>query len=186
MFITIFDFDDTLFSTTHSLTEEQLDYTELSNSINLLLELAIQQSDLCYIITNAEISWIKLCIEKYLKDCDLFTKNIKFFSTVDNGYDIDEVVQNWKKDAFLKVLEPYISDSQKHDILSIGDSEHDRKAIINLGEKYPNVNIKSVLFIEKPKIDYLIRQHKTIQDNFNYLKTYEGRLDLQLTFTIIA
>jgi hypothetical protein len=186
MIITVFDFDDTIFATSHFFGKDKFECVELSNSINQILEIASKYGHV-FIITNAEKKWVNKCVEKYLPGCHILSKYIGcIFSTIDNGLTKDNHVSIWKTIAFQKKLELYFQDAYRHDLICFGDNPYDRIAALNIKEKYKNVVVKNTLMIENPSLDHLLQQHKIIIKVFESLSSYEGHLDLLMSVSSLS
>ena len=141
--VTIFDWDDTLFCTTHLakygvIFQSQLN-EHLSNQIkevdtkasNLLL--AAAELSLVYIITNAVEGWIEHCLKNFMPSTKKVIKRfgIKVISARSR---YDEIFpwesQQWKRKTFIDILEPINKSLVTLNLICIGDS----KAEINAAE----------------------------------------------------
>jgi hypothetical protein len=181
MVIIVFDFDDTIFATSHFLGKDPVVCLELVDSINEILEIASRYGKV-FIITNAQKEWLKLCVEKYLPGCVQLEKYLgedgRVFSSIDNGLAKDKDVASWKTLAFQEKLKQHFEDGSCHHLICFGDNLFDRAAALNIKEMYKNVVVKNILMVAKPSLDALIWQHKVITDCFHFLSTYHGHLDL--------
>ena len=100
--IVIFDFDDTLFPTTHvittkSFTEEEIN--KINESIKQLFENLWERNYKIIIITNAELEWIKTWKEyiPILNEVDIYSARDK--------YEKKNIPQNnWKKLLYLNLF----------------------------------------------------------------------------------
>jgi len=182
MVIIVFDFDDTLFATSHFYGNEPILCPELSVSINQVLELA-EQIGKVYIITNAEKSWLELCLKRQIPDCKMLEKIIDkqdgVFSSIDNDVTEDFDVEVWKYNAFSKKFSEF-DDGVQRELICFGDSPYDRQAALSIKEKYSNVIVKNVLTEYKPTLEHLINQHRIIISHLNIIVEHSGHLDLLL------
>ena len=67
----------------------------------------------------------------------------------------------WKIHAFQEQLDEcnrYMADGNEKNIISFGDSIHERDAVQQAGKWLPNAFIKSVKFVERPTLDQLQRE----------------------------
>ena len=100
--IVIFDFDDTLFPTTHiittkSFTEEEI--KKINESIKQLFENLWERNYKIIVITNAELEWIKTWKEyiPILNEVDIYSARDK--------YEKKNIPQNnWKKLLYLNLF----------------------------------------------------------------------------------
>lgn len=188
MVIIVFDFDDTLFATSHFYGKDPILCPELATSINQILHLA-EQLGKVYIITNAEKDWLRLCLKRQIPDCKMLEKVIDaediVFSSVDNGISKDAVIPMWKHNAFHKKFADF-QDGQRRELICFGDSPFDRHAALAIREKYSNVTVKNVLMANQPSLEHLLDQHKIIMRSMNFIVNYSGHLDLAMKVYMIS
>ena len=177
MIITVFDFDDTLFPTTHFELQPQGVSDRIGSiglSISLLLENAMRFGKV-YIITNAQMEWINGCL-RWLPGCSDLGERIRIVSTRDEGYAVGDFA-TWKTNAFHSILREDFANDETHSLLAFGDMMFDRQAAMSIKEWYPNVVVKSLLMSFRPSISGLLRQHSIILYNMTYLFTSPESLD---------
>lgn len=68
--------------------------------------------------------------------------------------------------------------NKKKNVLSFGDSAHEREALIRVTERMPNCLTKSLKFVERPELDHLMKQHELITGCFRHIVRHDGNLDL--------
>lgn len=110
----VFDFDDTLFATTHFRSEEKtvnvqedINFEELDNSILALLKKAIGITNSVYIISNAEMGWIHICLGLVPKSREFcMSSTIRIFSSMDYSFARVYMSDLWKCEMFEKILSP--------------------------------------------------------------------------------
>ena len=178
MIITIFDFDDTLFATSH-FGSCPVEDDRLVVSIDALLKTAATMGDII-IVTNATMSWVKLCAEKYLSKSE-YLKMFwgRIFSTVDSMSELNNTkVDEWKKRAFGKVLKPFFKNKEKHTLFCFGDSKFDRDAALSIRKKYKNVTVKSVLLVQRPTLNMILYQHYLIYNFLNSSSSSSENIDI--------
>lgn len=194
MVFIVFDFDDTLFPSSHLTEEKNLEICpELIDSINQILETASRHGQVI-IITNAHKVWVKNCVEKYLPGCHQLQKHLEgesVFSTLDDGLTKDTDgkpvdVSLWKTIAFQKKFDHHFKDGNYHHLVCFGDNYFDRLAALYIKDKYKNVLVKNVLFMQRPSLELILRQHKIIAKTLQFLSTHQGHLDLVLTSQTIS
>ena len=211
----IIDWDDTLFPTTwvnknkidfnkkDLITEYKLYFLELDKTINLLLESLNKIGDV-FIVTNANINWIKSClINLNLTRKTIISNNIRIVSARDSYSHVNSSPTEWKILTFQDIIEDIINKINKNikpntiiNIISIGDAMYEYIALINLDnfiksyieDKNYNSNInfnyllKNIKFIEKPEFDCVIDQiqvlHKNSHDIVNKLEFIDLKFKL--------
>jgi hypothetical protein len=216
------DWDDTLLPThylknlkNYKLSEEstisESDKKLLINHTQILDELlsSFMIGDTkIIIITNSEKFWVELSIERFLPKFSLSKYNIDVISSRSHYefiYPNDNI--KWKYLAFDKeitnfVFEIELSKEESNEvneinIISIGDSEFERKAIRLAVENFNNnyssslLNIakykiysKSLKLLETPTIEYLQEQLKFLMVKY-YDYIYYKKKDLDLKINVV-
>lgn len=181
MNVIVFDFDDTLFPSSHINWSPSYDksYPELAQNILGLITTAQKYCNKVYIITNAQKEWVELCTYKMLPGCEMLCDKVDVISTVDIGYSKDADYSVWKTNAFIDTLSKFFSNGGT--LLSFGDCLYDRDAALAM--KSDNVTVKNVKFASRPSLEQLLRQQQMVQNSFDYLFTHDGDLDLMLTIS---
>ena len=188
--IIIIDWDDTLFPTTwvnnnkidmtniNSLNKYKLFFIELDNNIYELLKNLDKSGDV-YIVSNANINWIKSCLSVLNRTTDyIMSNNIRILSSRDMYSDKLKDNIEWKVATFQDIisdilykLSSKIEPNSFLNIISIGDTTFEYQALISLDSFFKNnlINIKYLLknirFIEKPDFDILIDQVQSTSKN---------------------
>ena len=204
--IFIIDWDDTLFPTTwvnsnkininniDSINKYKLYFLELDETMhNLLKELNIIGD--VYIVTNANIQWIRSCLGVLNKTRGIIIKNnIRIVSARDLYSNSPKKLSptDWKILTFQDILEDIllnISSKLKTNtflnVISLGDANYEYMALINLdnyfkkNSKSVNYLLKSVKFIEKPQFDSIIDQLTMVIKNIQPITNKIGYLDLK-------
>jgi hypothetical protein len=203
----IIDWDDTLFPTTwvnknnidfnkkDLLSKYKLYFLELDKTVSLLLDTLNKIGDI-FIVTNANINWIKSClINLNLTRNTIINNKIRIVSARDSYSHNNTSPTEWKILTFQDIVEDIINKINKNikpntviNIISIGDAMYEYIALINLDNfiksyianaNYKNnVNfdylLKNIKFIEKPEFDCVIDQiqvlHKNSHDIVNKLE----------------
>merc|ERR1712060_536149 len=85
-----------------------------------------------------------------------------------------------KLKAFEKEIERiFLSGANgRKNVLSVGDSAHEREALIQATANLPNCRTKSLKFVERPGVDQLRKQHMLITRCFRRIVHHDGNLDL--------
>ncbi len=213
--IFIIDWDDTLYPTTwvnknsidisklNSLQEYRVYFLELDKTISTLLESLNQVGDI-WIVTNANINWIKSCLMSLdLTKKTIITNKIRIVSARDLYSTNNSSPTEWKILTFQDITENIINKINKKikpntyiNIISIGDAMYEYMALINLDnfiktyKKSSNFSesnnqlkylLKNIKFIEKPDFDYVIDQMNVLEKNKNNIVNKLDFIDLKFT-----
>ncbi len=209
--IFIIDWDDTLFPTTWvnqkqinltnalSIDNYKLYFLELDKTVSNFLETFNKIGDI-YIVTNANIRWIKTCLTILNSTRNTIIKNkINIISARDSYSQTANSPTEWKIRTFQDILEDIVKKLVINlkpntclNIVSLGDAHYEYIALINLDTYFKNnkliknipdnnINylLKSIKFIEKPEFDYVIDQLQVILKNKNSIINKLGYIDLK-------
>uniref|UniRef100_A0A0G4GS44 Uncharacterized protein n=1 Tax=Chromera velia CCMP2878 TaxID=1169474 RepID=A0A0G4GS44_9ALVE len=171
----IFDWDDTLLPSSW-LAEYQMrldedcivpdalkdQLAELSDRVLRTLE-AARTAGTITIVTNAENGWVELSGRKFLpKVCDFVKEHKLRVLSARSTYEPMgfETPLDWKTEAFNAELRRHFSqpglESVRRNVVSFGDSAHERQAILDVTRKMGgDIVTKSLKFVERPSIDQL-------------------------------
>lgn len=214
--IFIIDWDDTLYPTTwvnknsidvtkfHTIQEYKVYFLELDRTISGLLESLNQVGDI-WIVTNANIGWIKSCLmglEKTRKT--IISNKIRIVSARDSYSSNSSSPTEWKILTFQDILEDIIKKISNKikpntyvNIISVGDAMYEYMALINLDNfiksymsntSYFKSNkkfkylLKNIKFIEKPEFDYVIDQMNVLNKNKDSIVNKLEFIDLKFSF----
>lgn len=202
--IIICDWDDTLFSTfwcnknminlnsQESINEYKLYFIELDKTVSSLL-LTFKKYAEIYIVTNANIKWIKSCLNVLTNTRKaIMENNIRIVSARDIYSKTLSSPTEWKINTFRDILSNITNNlstdsdcSTILNIISIGDAQYEYIALLNLDNYFKsngkkiNYLLKSIKFIEKPNFDLVIDQMLIVQKNIDYVVNKIGYLDLK-------
>jgi hypothetical protein len=214
--IFIIDWDDTLFPTTwvnknsidvtkfHTMQEYKVYFLELDKTISGLLESLNQVGDI-WIVTNANINWIKSCLislEKTRKT--IISNKIRIVSARDSYSSNSSSPTEWKILTFQDILEDIINKISNKikpntyvNIISIGDAMYEYIALINLDNfiksymlnnkscsktnKQFKYLLKNIKFIEKPEFDFVIDQMNVLNKNKDTIVNKLEFIDLKFS-----
>jgi len=189
--IIIIDWDDTLFPTswinknnikfddTNTIDKYKLYFLELDKTISSFLESLQKISDV-YIVTNANINWIKSCLQMlHLTANAIIKNNIRLVSARDNYSNKKDSPTEWKIFTFQDIINDILNkinfNFKKNTILniiSLGDAMYEYIALIKLNtflkkfieDKLKNNDcnfnylLKNIKFMDKPEFNYIIDQ----------------------------
>lgn len=215
--IFIIDWDDTLFPTTwvnknsidmsksHTIQEYKVYFLELDKTISGLLESLNQVGDV-WIVTNANINWIKTCLmglEQTRKS--IISNKIRIVSARDSYSSNSSSPTEWKILTFQDILEDIINKISSRikpntfvNIISIGDAMYEYMALINLdnfiksymlnnnssntkSNKQFKYLLKNIKFIEKPEFDFVIDQMNVLNKNKDTIVNKLEFIDLKFS-----
>lgn len=195
----IFDWDDTILPTSYlAKLGYKLDSPDPTPAIQLVLDeysLLVNQTlteaarrGHVMIVTNAETGWIQLTVEKFLPKSVATVGRFEHISAR-SMFEPTGVLTpiGWKENAFKMVVQEYLratgrtasSSSGKCQVISLGDSGHEREAILKVCDEFRDeVICKSLKFMERPDIDSLKKEHLLIQECLADILTHKDHLDL--------
>ena len=162
------------------------------------------------IVTNAETGWVELSAQRFMpRVLPLLTKCrvISARSTFEVAY--PDQPNEWKIQAFRCAIADSFSPARRRqlgfgdamevetkendkagnagfkNVLSFGDSIHERDAVHRVAGAMPRTWSKSVKFVERPTIEQLKRQVELVSSCFDYICGHGGDLDLMLTIQLL-
>jgi hypothetical protein len=195
----ILDWDDTLFPNTW-LLEQGLNLKENSVSPNetqkmelrnvaRLVSRTLRRAKCCgtvIVITNAERGWVELTSRRFLPEVVPHLEGVKIVSArskFEHAWPANPV--QWKTLAFYTEVDDFFDKPSKHraagpreNVISIGDSMHEREALLEATELRNSCN-KSLKFMDKPSPAQLVQQHLVLSAAFRALVEYEDNVDLR-------
>jgi len=137
------------------------------------------------LVTNAERGWIELSCQKFLPTLAPMLESVKMVSarTTYEGTTGPSPLE-WKLRAFEDEIASHfgsdvLMDQEKRkNIFSLGDSVHEREALLRATSPLCNCHSKSLKFVERPDISQICKQHELITDNFENIVHHNGNLDV--------
>jgi hypothetical protein len=135
------------------------------------------------ILTSASIEWIERTIKACMPTLASMPDNILFASA--RQLYADKYPDNpaaWKfhsmRDIFYDHIAEHAQDSPAcAQVVSIGDSEHERDAVWTLVYIMPDLVVKSVKMFERPDIEMLVRQLQFIERKIHDIVLIDGHAD---------
>mmetsp|Transcript_76093 Transcript_76093/g.215648 ORF Transcript_76093/g.215648 Transcript_76093/m.215648 type:complete len:273 (-) Transcript_76093:259-1077(-) len=192
--IFIFDWDDTVLPSTwvqcqglrldgsSRLTAAQREeLAEVARAAAETLAAAKQHGEVV-LVTNAQRGWIELSCAKFLPTLLPILENVKLLSAR-TAYESPEVSSplEWKLRAFeAEIMRIYGEEGcgRAWNILSLGDSLHEREALLRATAEMPNCRSKSLKFVERPDVAQICKQHTLVTSAFQQILHHDGNLDL--------
>lgn len=191
--LVIFDWDDTLFPSSWVQDDRiplnrppehmKASLKEIADIVAFTLDLA-QKLGQVLIVTNAEKGWIEHSCKNMLPDLLPTLQKVSQISARSiyeqrSGFD---PVQ-WKLDAFVVEIQRFFPAETIHrrkNVLSIGDSAHEREAVLAATANIENCRCKSVKLIERPSVEQLLKEQRTLVRCLASLVRHDGNLDICL------
>ena len=143
------------------------------------------------IVTNAEAGWVELSARFLMPEVHKKLKQIPVISARSNFQkNYRDSPTTWKSLAFSQVIAEWVekienrmdthSFSVPFQVVSIGDSSHERKALFRVHSQHRvKFSPKSVKLIERPTISDLERQHEAIHMHLGSLLRENSGRDLR-------
>lgn len=179
--LTIFDWDDTLFPTIQYINYNNVEFERLDYNIYSLFSFILNYSQII-IITDANKEWFIKCIQYLNYTKQLINENqIKILSTRDiikeyeTIYNKDLLLKNRKIKIFKCILLLF---PEYNNIISIGDSEKEYEALINLYKNNKNESryFKNIKLFKYPNSDLILEEIKLLKNNyFDIYKIQENK-----------
>jgi len=193
----LFDWDDTVLPTTwieaqglrlddsSVLTEAQRAQLELmAEHAHQTLEVAKTQGKVV-LVTNAESGWVELSCKKFMPSLYPSLHDVKILSAR-STFEQRGVARpaEWKYCAFQCEIERFFrmfTAERRKNVISVGDSVHEREALIRVTERMSNSYVKAVKFTERPGVEQLLKEHQLMSRCMGDIVNHEGSLDLCIT-----
>eukprot|EP00439_Symbiodinium_sp_Y106_P050163 s1328_g6.t1 len=195
--VLIFDWDDTMLPSSW-LSEQSLSLDEASHisseqeaQLAVLAQTAAKTLRVAkrfgkvVLVTNAECGWIELSCQKFMPSLYPHLEDVTLFSAR-STYENQGMAApfQWKYLAFeteiCNYYESLTSDRLKN-VISFGDSFHEREAVIRVTERLKNCCTKTLKFTDRPIPELLLKEHALIQGCFKDIVSHDGSLDLCFT-----
>mmetsp|Transcript_105549 Transcript_105549/g.303550 ORF Transcript_105549/g.303550 Transcript_105549/m.303550 type:complete len:279 (+) Transcript_105549:59-895(+) len=199
----IFDWDDTVVPSTwlhdNALAfdgsvpwqpEHQEQLAQLAASAAKTLRLA-KLLGTVVLVTNAERGWIELSCQRFLPCLYPLLENVKMLSARSAYERADRTNPfDWKLLAFgTEIGRIFNNDlfarhrrrqkiAPRRNVLSLGDSAHEREAVFRTTACIQNCRTKSLKFADKPTVEQLCRQHQLVSRCLRRIVHHDGDLDL--------
>ena len=188
----IFDWDDTLFFTTHlNLSKENLfEYInskekKMMNTIELYIKQILNKAlskGTVLIITNSSEGWVEACVKFYYPNLIPLLRNVNIISArqlYSGKYPGKPLF--WKIKAFNDLRSKFnFEKCHITNIVSFGDDNSEMIAAQKLGEKINKCIVKTIKFREGPNLQELIKQLMLINDEILRIYKYPKSLTIQV------
>lgn len=157
---------------------------EVSNAVTRTL-CAAKRHGTVVLVTNAERGWIELSCQKFLPTVCPTLENVRIVSAR-TSYEGPSCATplDWKLNAFDREINGHFTravmgdKSRRKNVFSLGDSVHEREALLRAAAPASNCRSKSLKFVERPSVAQLCKQHELIAGSFEQMVHHDGNLDL--------
>lgn len=204
--IIIFDWDDTLLASSwlasqgfrldSAIPKEAVDQLKMLESAVLsLLNKAFLFGEV-HFVTNGENGWVELSARKFLPRVYELLHRVTIVSARSTYQTrFPDCPETWKVEAFRNTFRQCFENKMEvesswqkscRNLISFGDSHHERNALKRVTSDMKNTYCKSVKFVERPTLEQLERQLKIISGNFDYVCSHTGSLDLMLVVEMLC
>ena len=188
----IFDWDDTLFFTTHlnpsknntffyeSNTEKRL-MNAIEFYVSEILNKALSKGTVL-IITNSSDGWVHACAKFYYPNLLPILDKIKIISARELYQDVYPAEPiTWKVKTFNDLKKKFnFEKCMVSNIICIGDDNSEIIAAKKLGESFENCLVKTIKFRDKPNLTDLIKQIILINEQILRVYNYPKSLTIQV------
>jgi len=192
--ILIFDWDDTVLPSTWlhehglSLDDDSWPTVEQQAKLDKLAERAAHTLGTAgrygqvILVTNAEAGWIELSCQKFMPLLWPSLRDVKLLSAR-STYEHQGVASpfEWKYLAFEREIGGFYEARDAglmKNVVSFGDSAHEREALIRVTERMGSCRTKSLKLVERPEVEQLLKEHQLLADCMRNIVSHDGNLDL--------
>ena len=174
----IFDWDDTLLPTSFLLNKNIIDsenklsekekskLQKIEELVKNLLTLSLSKGEV-YIITNAGEGWVEESSKRFYPNINDILDQIEVISArKDYEEKYPKETKLWKIGAFLN-LKKRLNEDLITNIICLGDSVFEMDAGKILAGTFIHAVIKTIKFMERPKLEELIKQLNLVLNQFN-------------------
>lgn len=205
--VIIFDWDDTLLSSSwlagkgyrldSPLPKEAVDQLKvLETAVLNLLSKAFLYGEV-HFVTNGEAGWVEMSAQKFLPRVYELLPRVNIVSARSTyQHRFPNSPEAWKIEAFRSTIQESFENKMDietkrnsipvRNLISFGDSAHERNALIHITSNMKNALCKSIKFVERPSLEQLERQLKIIDGSLEYVCTHNENLDLMLAITMLC
>ena len=188
----IFDWDDTLFFTTHlNPSKNNIFFYEneiekkmvkvIESYVDDILNKALNKGTVL-IITNSSEGWLEACVKFYYPDLIPILKNVYIISSRElyqEQYPKEPIT--WKIKTFNDLTKIFnFEQSLITNIVCFGDDNNEIIAAQKLGENINNCLIKTIKFLDKPNLKDMLKQLILINEQILRIYNYPKSLTIQI------
>lgn len=192
--ILIFDWDDTLLPSTWirdqglrldseciPSDDQQAQLERVAQSVAKTMRIAERHGEVV-LVTNAESGWIELSCRKFMPSLCPLLERVRTVSAR-STYEHQGIASpfEWKYLAFEKEVNRFYENApagRRRNVISFGDSAHEREALIRVTQAMQNCCTKSLKFVERPEPEQLLKEHDLMSGCIRRVARHQGDLDL--------
>jgi hypothetical protein len=189
----IFDWDDTLFPTSwlrqhgcldghESDWEQQIEreLKVLADTVEKTLRTALLFGEVV-IVTNGRQGWVEKSCADAMPSLMQILQSVKVVSAQSSYEKETQDPTEWKRLAFAhEVKQLNVPGSQLLNVISLGDSLHEQRAVMSICDFMPNCFAKSLKFADAPTIAELANQHEFVNACFPDVAEVSDHLDVEI------
>jgi len=167
----------------HELTmEQQGQLRALADSVERTLRVAKENGTLV-IITNGSEGWVQYSCMKYLPTLVPLLHDVKIVSARSIYEPSGHTQDMWKCLVFQDVIKNFYGThfrGKQRNVLSLGDSMHEHKALLYATNGIPNCRAKFLKFSECPDVEHLTEEHELLSECLHWAIHHDDDLDLEI------
>jgi len=140
------------------------------------------------IVTNAELGWVELSCSRFTPGLLPILEGVKIQSAR-SSYERPDLSSplSWKHLAFCDELDSFcrraeLGAGRKVNVISVGDSLHEREALIKATDPLTDCWGKSVKIMERPSLELFKKEHEFLTLCLQSIVEHPGKLDLCVRF----
>jgi hypothetical protein len=133
------------------------------------------------IVTNAEDGWVDLSCRRWLPTLHPIVSKMDHVSARSTWEQVGLTQPvEWKAKEFDHIISTFYGDSQNKNVVSIGDSPHDRAALQRAMSAHPNGRTKTVKVKIRPSPEELLGELEFLACTLDVLCWHDGGLDVAI------
>lgn len=191
----VFDYDDTILPTSwlkaqglddvHGAVISEAQREELESLARHAEKtlLAAQALGEVVFVTNAGSGWLELSCQEFLPSLAPLLLGVRTISAR-STYEPQGVASPaaWKRLAFDAVVSSFCrrktTQGRARNFVSIGDSWHERDALLQATENISECSVKCVKLADRPDVDQLVREHDVIGECLRHIVQHSNSIDI--------
>jgi len=190
----IFDWDDTICPTTWlgaqgllngvaPSYEQTAQLKALADAALVTLHAAKTHGEVV-VVTNAEKGWVEWTCLTFMPSLEMALREVDIISArtcYEQPGLLDPTM--WKCRAFADKAEAFYvgqSPGQRRNIISIGDAQYEREALMHVTSEMADCWAKSVKLLQRPDLMQLVDQHELMGGTIHEIVDHDNHLDFEV------
>lgn len=134
------------------------------------------------IVTNAEQGWVEYSCAQFMPSLQETLAEVSVISARSMYEAACTSSSQWKCRAFRDMVDDFYGKSsmQQQNVVSLGDSDNELRALLSVSNGVSNCCGKSVKFVETPSIEQLVEQHDLLFECLLDVIEHNGDLDIEI------